>query len=165
MRVLIMKKKAFVKNKDSTPKRSDPRADTRRDCSLQIAGGMMASQKGNVEIQKAEISVSRIEQKIYLIRGQRVMLDADLAGLYGVKTKILNKAVKRNLDRFPEDFMFQLNNQELERLRFQNGTSKTGRGGSRYLPYAFTEQGVAMLSGVLTSSRAIKVNVEIMHPN
>jgi hypothetical protein len=126
---------------------------------------MMASQKGNVEIQKAEISVSRIEQKIYLIRGQRVMLDADLAELYGVKTKILNKAVKRNLDRFPEDFMFQLNNQELERLRFQNGTSKTGRGGSRYLPYAFTEQGVAMLSGVLTSSRAIKVNVEIMHPN
>jgi hypothetical protein len=95
---------------------------------------MMANQKGDVEIQKAEISVSRFEQKIYLIRGQRVMLDADLAELYGVKTKILNKAVKRNLDRFPEDFMFQLNNQELERLRFQNGTSKTGPGGSRYLP-------------------------------
>ena len=101
-------------------------------------------------------------QKIYLIRGQRVMLDADLAELYGVKTKILNKAVKRNLDRFPEDFMFQLNNQEVQRLRFQIGTSKTGRGGTRYLPYAFTEQGVAMLSGVLASPRAIKVNVEIM---
>jgi hypothetical protein len=123
---------------------------------------MMANQNGDAEIQKAEISVSRIEQKIYLIRGQRVMLDADLAELYGVKTKIVNKAVKRNLDRFPEDFMFQLNKEELERLRFQNGTSKTGRGGSRYLPYAFTAQGVAMLSGVLTSSRAITVNVEIM---
>jgi phage regulator Rha-like protein len=119
----------------------------------------MAIQKaGN----KLPISVERIERCIYLIRGQKVMLDADLAEFYEVKTKILNKAVKRNLDRFPEDFMFQLNNQELERLRFQNGTSKTGRGGTRYLPYAFTEQGVAMLSGVLTSSRAIKVNVEIM---
>ena len=120
----------------------------------------MANQKGKAEIQKEEISVSRIEQKIYLIRGQRIMLDADLAQLYGVKTKILNKAVKRNLERFPEDFTFQLNNQEVESLRFQIGTSKIGRGGTRYLPYAFTEQGVAMLSGVLTSSRAIKVNVE-----
>jgi len=120
----------------------------------------MANQKGKAEIQKEGISVSRIEQKIYLIRGQRIMLDADLAQLYGVKTKILNKAVKRNLERFPEDFMFQLNNQEVESLRFQIGTSKIGRGGTRYLPYAFTEQGVAMLSGVLTSSRAIKVNVE-----
>jgi len=120
----------------------------------------MANQKGKAEIQKEGISVSRIEQKIYLIRGQRIMLDADLAQLYGVKTKILNKAVKRNLERFPEDFTFQLNNQEVESLRFQIGTSKIGRGGTRYLPYAFTEQGVAMLSGVLTSSRAIKVNVE-----
>jgi len=90
------------------------------------------------------------------------MLDSDLAKLYGVETKILNKAVKRNLERFPKDFMFQLNYQELARLRFQNGTSKTGRGGSRYLPYAFTEQGVAMLSGVLTSPRSIGVNIEIM---
>ena len=90
------------------------------------------------------------------------MLDSDLAALYGVETKVLKRAVRRNRDRFPEDFMFQLNNQEVIRLRCQNGTSKTGRGGSRYLPYAFTEQGVAMLSGVLTSSRAIKVNVEIM---
>jgi hypothetical protein len=85
------------------------------------------------------------------------MLDKDLARLYGVETKILNKAVKRNLDRFPEDFMFRINYQEVARLRFQNGASKTGHGGSRYLPYAFTEQGVAMLSGVLTSPRAIKL--------
>jgi len=104
----------------------------------------------------------RIERIIYLIRGEKVMLDSDLAELYGVETKILNKAVKRNLERFPKDFMFQLNYQEVARLRFQNGTSKTGRGGSRYLPYVFTEQGVAMLSGVLTSPRAVKVNVEIM---
>ncbi len=122
----------------------------------------MANRKGDAQIQKVEISVGGIEQKIYRIRGQRVMLDADLAELYGVKTKILNKAVKRNLDRFPEDFMFQLNNQELESLRFQIGTSRIGHGGTRYLPYAFTEQGVAMLSGVLTSPRAIKVNIEIM---
>jgi len=111
---------------------------------------------------KPAISVERIERCIYLIRGQKVMLDSDLADLYGVETKVLKRAVRRNRDRFPEDFMFQLNNQEVIRLRCQNGTSKTGRGGSRYLPYAFTEQGVAMLSGVLTSSRAIKVNVEIM---
>ena len=99
---------------------------------------------------------------IYLIRAQKVMLDSDLADLYGVETKILKRAVKRNHERFPEDFMFQLNNQELIRLRCQNGTSKMGHGGSRYLPYAFTEQGVAMLSGVLTSPRAIKVNIAIM---
>jgi phage regulator Rha-like protein len=90
------------------------------------------------------------------------MLDSDLADLYGVETKILKRAVKRNHERFPEDFMFQFNNQELIRLRCQNGTSKMGHGGSRYLPYAFTEQGVAMLSGVLTSPRAIKVNIAIM---
>ena len=111
---------------------------------------------------KPVISVERIETYIYLIRGQKVMLDSDLAELYGVETKVLNKAVKRNLGRFPEDFMFQLSYQEVTRLRFQNGTSKTGRGGSRYLPFAFTEQGVAMLSGVLTSPRAIRVNIEIM---
>lgn len=119
----------------------------------------MAIQSAN---NKPPISVERIERSKYLIRGQKVMLDSDLAELYGVETKILNKAVKRNLSRFPEDFMFQLSYQEVTRLRFQNGTSKTGRGGSRYLPYAFTEQGVAMLSGVLTSPSAIKVNIEIM---
>ena len=109
-----------------------------------------------------KISIERIEQAIFLIRGQKVLLDADLAQLYGVETKILNKAVKRNLDRFPEDFMFQLTAEEAENLRFQIGTSKKQRGGRRYLPYAFTEQGVAMLSGVLNSPRAVKVNVEIM---
>ncbi len=119
----------------------------------------MTSQKVTHEL---AVSAERIEGIIYLIRGQKVMLDSDLAELYGVETKILNKAVKRNLERFPKDFMFQLNYQEVVRLRFQNGTSKTGRGGSRYLPYAFTEQGVAMLSGVLTSPGAIRVNIEIM---
>jgi hypothetical protein len=108
------------------------------------------------------ISSQQIEGCIFLIRGQKVILDSDLADLYGVETKALKRAVRRNRARFPEDFMFQLNNQEFIRLRCQNGTSKTGRGGSRYLPYAFTEQGVAMLSGVLTSPRAIKVNIEIM---
>jgi len=111
---------------------------------------------------KPRISTNQIDRCIYLIRRQKVMLDSDLAELYGVETKVLKRAVKRNRERFPGDFMFSLNNQEVMRLRCQNGTSKTGRGGSRYLPYAFTEQGVAMLSGVLTSPRAIKVNVEIM---
>lgn len=103
-----------------------------------------------------------VEQKLYLMRGQRVMLDSDLARLYGVTTFNLNKAVKRNLDRFPGDFMFQLNAKEFDSLRFQSGMSKTGRGGRRYPPYAFTEQGVAMLSSVLNSKCAVQVNIEIM---
>lgn len=103
-----------------------------------------------------------IEQRIYLARGHRVMLDADLAQLYGVRTKELNKAVKRNPGRFPKDFAFQLTPDAAESLRFQIGTSKKGRGGRRYLPYAFTEQGVAMLSSVLHSERAVLVNVTIM---
>lgn len=91
------------------------------------------------------------------------MLDKDLADLYGIETKAFNKAVKRNKDRFPQDFMFQLTKDEVELLRFQIGTSKrTGRGGRRYLPYAFTEQGVAMLSSVLNSKRAVHVNIAIM---
>ncbi len=94
------------------------------------------------------IPVETIERKILLIRGHKVMLDSDLAELYGVMTKNLNKAVKRNLERFPVDFMFQLSLEETLALRFQIGTSKEGRGGRRYLPYAFTEQGVAMLSSV-----------------
>jgi hypothetical protein len=102
-----------------------------------------------------------IEKKILLIRGEKVMLDADLAELYGVETKMLVRAVKRNLDRFPVDFMFQLDEKEFENLRFQFGTSSQW-GGRRYLPYAFTEQGVAMLSSVLNSGRAVKVNIEIM---
>ncbi len=113
--------------------------------------------------QKPMIPAERIEASILLIRGHKVMLDADLAKLYGVTTFNLNKAVKRNIDRFPEDFMFQLTTNEAGALRFQIGMSKPrGRGGRRYLPYVFTEQGVAMLSGVLHSKRAIQVNVEIM---
>ena len=108
------------------------------------------------------IPVERIENAIYLIRGEKVMLDRDLAELYGVETKMLNRAVKRNLRRFPADFMFQLSADEVFRLRIQIGTSKGGRGGRRYLPYAFTEQGVAMLSSVLHSERAVSVNIEIM---
>ena len=109
------------------------------------------------------VPVQLIERRIYLIRGQKVMLDSDLAELYQVKTFNLNKAVKRNLDRFPDDFMFQLTQDEAESLRFQIGISKPeGRGGRRYLPYAFTEQGVAMLSSVLNSKRAIQVNIAIM---
>ena len=108
------------------------------------------------------ISIEKIDKAIYVIRGDSVMLDRDLAVLYGVETKILNKAVKRNLQRFPLDFMFQLTQDEAESLRFQIGTSNKGRGGRRYLPYVFTEQGVAMLSSVLNSERAITVNIEIM---
>jgi hypothetical protein len=108
------------------------------------------------------IPVERIERSILLIRGHKVMLDSDLAELYGVTTKRLNEQVRRNLSRFPEDFMFQLTELETHLLRSQFATSKEGRGGRRYLPYAFTEQGVAMLSSVLNSERAIKVNIEIM---
>jgi hypothetical protein len=108
------------------------------------------------------VSVERIEQVIMLLRGQKVMLDRDLAGLYGVETRVLVQAVKRNLTRFPEDFMFQLTEEEYETLRSQFVISKTGSGGRRYLPYAFTEQGVAMLSSVLHSDRAVQVNIEIM---
>jgi len=116
--------------------------------------------------------MASIETKILLIRGQKVMLDADLAELYEVETKVLNQAVKRNIERFPDDFMFQLTAEEFANLKSQSDTSnlrsqivtlKAGRGQHRkYLPYAFTEQGVAMLSSVLRSSRAIEVNIAIM---
>src|SRR5262245_36737633 len=95
-----------------------------------------------------------IERRIYVIRDQRVMFDSDLAELYGVTTKNLNKAVRRNASRFPRDFMFQLSDQEVTNLRFQFGTSSLGHGGARYRPLAFTEQGIAMLSSVLNSRRA-----------
>lgn len=105
----------------------------------------------------------RIEQTILLIRGHRVMLDADLAKLYGVTTFNLNKAVRRNADRFPDDFVFRLSAQETASLTFQIGISKPrGRGGRRHAPYVFTEQGVAMLSSVLRSKRAIQANIAIM---
>ena len=102
-----------------------------------------------------------VAQLVFFIRGEKVMLDADLARLYGVTTGNLNKAVKRNQARFPGDFMFQLNEKETESLIFQSGRSK-GRGGRRHRPYAFTEQGVAMLSSVLNSERAVQVNIAIM---
>ena len=111
---------------------------------------------------KPDALAIQIERRIFLIRGQRVMLDADLAELYGVPTKSLNLAVKRNASRFPNDFMFQLSADEADGLRFHFETSKPGRGGRRYLPYAFTEQGVAMLSSVLRSARAVQVNIGIM---
>ncbi|MCX5668601.1 MAG: ORF6N domain-containing protein [Candidatus Omnitrophica bacterium] len=105
-----------------------------------------------------EISAEIVATKILLVRGKKVMLDSDLAKLYGVETKNLNLQVKRNSKRFPDDFMFKLTSEEA--LRLQNATSK--RGGRRYAPYAFTEQGVAMLSSVLKSERAIWVNIAIM---
>lgn len=110
---------------------------------------------------KTLVSEELIENKIYFIRGKKVMFDKDLAILYGVSTKVLNQSVKRNADRFPEDFMFQLDRKEADIfLRSQIVTSK--KGGRRYVPYAFTEQGVAMLSSVLKSKRAIQVNIQIM---
>ncbi len=111
-------------------------------------------------MKKEIIPVVPIAQSIHFLRGQRIMLDRDLAFLYGVTTGNLNKAVKRNSERFPSDFMFRLTAKESEILRFQIGISSWG--GRRVLPYAFTEQGVAMLSSVLKSARAVKVNVAIM---
>jgi hypothetical protein len=110
---------------------------------------------------KSLVPVERIEKSILLIRKQKVMLDADLAELYGVETRVLVQAVKRNHERFPEDFMFQLSHEEFSILRSQSMTSSDW-GGRRYPPYAFTEQGVAMLSSILRSQRAIQVNIEIM---
>jgi hypothetical protein len=104
-----------------------------------------------------------IENKIYIIRGQKVMVDRDLAELYGVETKQLKRQVKRNIDRFPDDFMFELSETEFENWRSQFGTSNfSDKMGLRYAPYAFTEHGVLMLSSVLNSQRAIHVNIEIM---
>lgn len=111
------------------------------------------------EATQSSLSPLEIEVAIHLIRGQRVMLDADLATLYGVTTSALNQAVKRNIDRFPLDFRFQLEGGETAALRSQNVIAKGGR---RTAPYAFTEQGVAMLSSVLRSERAVQVNIEIM---
>jgi hypothetical protein len=107
------------------------------------------------------VTLANIEQRILLLRGLKVMLSTDLATLYEVEPRVLNQAVKRNLDRFPEDFMFQLNPAEYAHLKSQNVTSSWG-GARRAAPYAFTEQGVAMLSSVLNSPRAIQVNIAIM---
>jgi phage regulator Rha-like protein len=110
---------------------------------------------------KTLVPIELIASKIYLIRGIKVMLDRDLAELYGVETKVLKQAVRRNIDRFPDDFMFELTKGENQSLRSQNVTLKRGQH-SKYLPFAFTEQGVAMLSSVLNSDRAIEVNITIM---
>jgi hypothetical protein len=127
--------------------------------------------KSQIVTSSAYITAESVEQRILSILGQKVMIDSDLAELYGVETKVLNQAVKRNSDRFPRDFMFQLTPDESEGLKEHLGstalrshivTSKEGRGGRRYLPMAFTEQGVAMLSSVLRSPRAVQVNIAIM---
>jgi len=107
------------------------------------------------------IPVERIQSIIFLIRGQKVLLDKDLAELYGVETKVLKQAVRRNIKRFPDDFMFELTKEENQSLRSQYVTLKRGQH-SKYLPFAFTEQGVAMLSSVLNSDKAIQVNIQIM---
>jgi len=109
-----------------------------------------------------ELVKSNIENKIYLIRGIQVMLDSDLADLYNTETKFINRAVKRNASRFPEEFMFQLSEQEWQNLRFQSGTSSERHGGRRYFPSAFTEQGIAMLSAVLHTEIAVNVSIQIM---
>lgn len=111
---------------------------------------------------QAVIPVERIASRIYLIRGEKVMLDSDLAELYGVPTSRLNEQLKRNRDRFPEDFAFQLNFEEFEALMSQIAISNAGRGGRRKLPWVFTEHGVAMLSSVLRSKKAAQINIEII---
>jgi hypothetical protein len=109
-----------------------------------------------------EIVPDNIDSLVHIVRGQRVMLDSDLARLYGVPTKALNQVVRRNADRFPDDFAYPVTQQEFTALRSQIVTSKPGRGGQRYLPWVFTEHGVAMLSSVLRSPTAVRVNIEIM---
>jgi len=109
-----------------------------------------------------KISKTEIQKCIFIARKQKVMLDSDLARIYGVTTKNLNKAVKRNPDRFTPDFMFQLNEKEAEFLRFQSGTSNAGRGGRRYLPYVFTEHGALMLANVLTSETAVEASIQVV---
>ena len=116
-----------------------------------------------------ELVTEDIKKLIYTIRGKQVMLDSDVAMLYNYETKNVNKAVKRNIERFPEEFCFQLTENEFETLRFQIGTSKRNlkienenRGGRRYLPYVFTEQGIAMLAGVLKNDIAVKVSINII---
>jgi len=108
------------------------------------------------------IQIEQIKNMIYIVRDQKVMLDSDLANLYGVETKVLNRQVRRNITRFPIDFMFQITKEEYESLKCQIGTSKQGRGGKQKQPLVFTENGVAMLSSILRSEKAILVNISIM---
>ena len=115
------------------------------------------------DIVPVTIEPQQVQQMIHVIRGERVILDRDLAALYGVETKNLKRQVKRNIERFPADFMIELTREEYNSLRCQNGTIENGRGEhSKYLPYAFTENGVAMLSSVLTSEVAVQINIQIM---
>lgn len=120
----------------------------------------MAIKAKRARTRRTPVSLESIERRICIIRGEKVMIDGELAALYDVLTKNLNKAVRRNPTRFPPDFMFQLTEEETENLRFQIGTSRWG--GRRYRPYAFTEHGVAMLSSVLNSPRAVQVNIRII---
>jgi hypothetical protein len=122
----------------------------------------MAMQKTQKRSAKKIVLPQAVESFIHVIRGQKVMFDRDLAELYSVETGQLNRAVKRNLSRFPEDLMFQLTKAEAVRLRCQTGISKTGRGGYRYAPYASTEHGVVMFSSVLKSERAVQMNLLII---
>jgi hypothetical protein len=130
-----------------------------------IEGGFRMSNdlKSQIVMSKPPLRAEDISQRIHIIRGHRVMLDADLAELYGVTTGALNQAIKRNAERFPEDFMFRLSQEESDSLRSQTVILEPGRGRYwKFLPYAFTEQGVAMLSGILQSPRAVQVNIAIM---
>jgi hypothetical protein len=118
--------------------------------------------KTKAVVRRTPVGVEVIQRRIYMVRGQKVMTDADLAKLYRVETKDLNRAVLRNLLRFPDDFMFRLTPEETESLRCQIGTSKVGRGGRRYAPFVFTEHGVVMLSSVLKSERAVQMNILVV---
>lgn len=108
------------------------------------------------------ISAETVALRIHVIRGEKVILDSDLAAIYGVTTSNFNKAVRRNVDRFPEDFMFQLTKEEYESLRFQIGISKTGRGGRRHMPYAFTEHGALMAANILNSETAVRASIQVI---
>jgi hypothetical protein len=127
-----------------------------------VAAGAGGAWRRVAMVGDTTITATALERRILLIRGHRVMIDSDLAAMYGVETKALNQAVLRNAARFPPDFMFRLTNQELLDLRSQFVTANLAHGRRRQLPYAFTEQGVAMLSSVLRSPRAVQVNIEIM---
>jgi len=120
----------------------------------------VGKKSGSVAVARLPVPMGLIERRIYLARGQKVMIDRDLAGLYRVETKILNRAVKRNGTRFPDDFMFQLTAEETEDLRCQIGTSSWG--GRRYLPYVFTEHGAVMLASVLNSKRAVDMSILVV---
>jgi ORF6N domain-containing protein len=139
------------------PSRGDVDKRFRRVCH---AAGMADSAEKTASLEL--VAAPGIEKRIFVVRERQVMLDEDLADLYGVETRRLVEQVKRNLDRFPKDFMFQLSKEEAGALRSQIAISKSGSGGRRYAPYVFTEQGVAMLSGVLRSKTAVAVNIEIM---